>query len=70
MHVEQQARYLLIFVVMYLTLIIQLPCTTSTISKATLLAAGAKQKHAVIRFLWAEGVRGVEILPHTISIAE
>jgi hypothetical protein len=53
---QPQAQDLLA-VVMYLTLIIQLFCTTS-INMAALLTKHTKEEQcAVIRFLWAEGVK-------------
>jgi hypothetical protein len=40
----------------------QLSCATSTINVASLFIACTKGKqYAVIKFLWAEGIRGVEI---------
>jgi hypothetical protein len=59
---KPKARNLPVAVVMYLTLTIQLSCTTSIVNMVSPLTTFNKEKqHAVIRLLWAEGVRGMEI---------
>jgi hypothetical protein len=44
-----------------LTFTIQLSFIANEISMAAALTTGTKEQHALIRLLWPEGVRGVEI---------
>jgi len=56
-HAWPQARSLPDAVVMYLTLSIQLFCATRVAYMTALLISTEQKQRAVMRFLWAEGVR-------------